>query len=99
MPLEYFNHFGTYYFISLVITFIIILIRIFKKKKVDSTQGTKIFFNVIALMSVIPLVYFMITDGEFLFGTQPKDLFVPIAVAIIFLVMHSVTEIKNFIRN
>ena len=85
--------------LGILITFIILLIRKGKKKKIEETPSVKLFFDIMGLLSTIPLGYYILSNGKFIFGSEPKDLLYPIAITIIFIIIHSFKEIASYIKS
>jgi len=67
-------------------------------KKIEETSSIKLFFDIIGLISIIPLFYWAMSDGKFVLGTSANDLLIPIGVTIIFILIHIPKEIGKYLH-
>lgn len=91
---------GGFYIICIIIFAILLLIKGMKKRKLPSeTYSVRLFIDIISLLSLVPLIYFIGSDGtKYIFGNDVTDLFLPLSVASINFIVSILNRLKKFFK-
>lgn len=99
--LSLFDTQGDFFIICLIVYVLILVVKHFRFGGLPKGKEKfrKLLVNVIGLLSLIPLIYFIGTDGKkFIFGNDVTDLFFPLTLALIYLALSSIEGVKKFLR-
>ncbi len=92
---DFFYTFQSSILATWLIAGIVILLKRRAGKKVSSDDYVRIILDAYLIVSCISILYFILTDGSFIFGNQISDLYIPLSVAVVILLNYSLGELKG----